>query len=434
MKRWLSAHALRATEFSYAVLTLFALTQGPVYRLWSNSALETDRLPNPSLPHAYFATFAALQLPAVALLSRRLNRGWLRARGNQALVAFTMWMVISVGWSTFSRQTLPEVVALTLTTAFGLYLAVSFSPQQFWAVIASAMAIGVGLSWLAVMRLWDGAVNFQQDYWVGIYYNRNSLAPVAAVAIIAAVGAVVTTCDAIRTNRRVSTASWFIGGLVLSTYAGIELWQSESQTSPTALLIALCATAMWLAILWVTRKFKVFSWARPFAASIAFLAAAVVLLFALQFVGGFGGVSSEVATLNSRRNLWSLSWSGVQEKPLFGWGWMAAWWTDEFFGESSSWSTWGSGWSHNGYHDVLLGGGTIAGILFFGYLWFATRSVSHHSIVSAAPRLILAGFALAASTQESFFVGSHFVWALLVAALAPIRAAGSSGEGNSSAS
>jgi O-antigen ligase len=168
---------------------------------------------------------------------------------------------------------------------------------------------------------------------------------------------------------------------------------------------------------------------RPFAASIAVLIAGVILFIALQVVGGFGGVSSEVATLNSRRNLWSLSWAGIQEKPWFGWGWMAAWQTDEFFGESSSWLTWGSLWSHNGYHDVLLGGGSIAGVLFLGYLWFATRSFSQYPVQFTAPRLTLAGFALVASTQESFFIGSHFVWALLVAALAPIRAVSRLGEG-----
>jgi O-antigen ligase len=272
------------------------------------------------------------------------------------------------------------------------------------------------------MRLWDGAVNFQQDYWVGIYYNRNSLAPVTAVAVIASVGAVISTWGIVRTSRRLLAAFSLIGGLTLSTFAGIELWQSKSQTSPIALAIALGAVTLWMVIRLLTRRARLFSSARPYSASIAFLLTGIVLFFALQFVGDVGGVSSEIVTLNSRRNLWSLSWMGVQEKPWFGWGWMAAWWTEEFFGESSSWSTWGSRWSHNGYHDVLLGGGWIAGSLLLAYLWFVTRSLSQYTFQDVAPRLTLAGFALAASTQESFFTGSHFIWALLIAALAPGRA------------
>jgi hypothetical protein len=35
--------------------------------------------------------------------------------------------------------------------------------------------------------------------------------------------------------------------------------------------------------------------------------------------------------------------------------------------------------------------------------------------------MALAVFVLAAATQESFFVGSHFLWALLVASLAVAR-------------
>ena len=422
MKRWSSAQLLRAAEFSYAVVVLFALTQGPIYRLWSNSALEIDRLPNPSVPHAYLATFVALQLPAMALWIRRLNHGWLRDRGNQALVIFTAWMAASVVWSTYARQSLPEVVSLVMTTSFGLYLAASFSTRQFWAVIASAMAAGVGLSWLAVMRLWDGAVNFQQDYWVGIYYNRNSLAPVTAVAIIAAVALVVVMLSRTRRSSQTMVVITLIAAVTLAVYAAIELWNSESQTSPLAMLVSTCTVAVFLLARFIFSKASWLARIRPYSASLVVLAAGVVLFCALQFVAGFGGVSSEVATLNSRRNLWSLSWSGVLEKPLLGWGWMAAWWTDEFFVDRSWWATWGSGWSHNGYHDVLLGGGAVAGVLFFVYLWFATRSLSKDAIQSAAPRLLLAVFVLAAATQESFFIGSHFVWALLVASLAPTRA------------
>jgi O-antigen ligase len=422
MKRWSSAQLLRATEFVYATLALFALTQGPVYRLWSDSASEIDRLPSPSVPHAYFATFVALQLPAMALWFRRLDHSWLRVRGNQALVALTVWMVASVGWSTFARQSLPEVISLVLTTSFGLYLAASFSSRQFWVVIASAMAIGVGMSWLAVMRLWEGAVNFQQDYWVGIYYNRNSLAPVTAVAIVAAFALVTGMLSRAWVASRISVVVTLVGGGALATYAGIQLWKSGSQTSPLALLVAIGTAAVFLLIRFVFSKVSLLVKFRPYSASLVLLAGAVALFVALQFIGGFGGVSSEVATLNSRRSLWSLSWSGVLEKPWLGWGWMAAWWTDEFFVDRSWWATWGSGWSHNGYHDVLLGGGVVAAGLFFCYLWFTTRSLGEAPPQSAVPRLLLATFVLTAATQESFFIGSHFVWALLIASLAPTRA------------
>ena len=182
MKRWTGAQLLSATELAYATLALFTLTQGPVLRMWSQSAELTGELPNPSISHAQFSTYVAIQLPALALVAHRIGAQWFRERANQALVVFVSWLGLTVLWSSFARQSLPEFVALALTTAFGVYLATSFSRRQFWWLLASAMAIGVGISWFAIMRLWDGAVNFQEDYWVGIYYNRNSLALVAAVA------------------------------------------------------------------------------------------------------------------------------------------------------------------------------------------------------------------------------------------------------------
>jgi len=52
-------------EFVYAVIALFALAQGPVYRLWSGSAESLVVSAKTSLPHVYFATFVAVQPPAL---------------------------------------------------------------------------------------------------------------------------------------------------------------------------------------------------------------------------------------------------------------------------------------------------------------------------------------------------------------------------------
>jgi len=46
--------------------------------------------------------------------------------------------------------------------------------------------------------------------------------------------------------------------------------------------------------------------------------------------------------------------------------------------------------------------------------WSAT---SHSAIRVGSLDMLLAAFVVVAATQESFFVGSHFLWALLVAAL-----------------
>ena len=410
---------LRTAEVSYATLALFALTQGPVYRVWSDSNSRLDILPNPSPQHAFFATFVAVQLPAVVLWFRRVNTDWLRDRVNQVLVALLGWLGLSVAWSTFARQSLPEFVALVLTTCFGLYLATSFSRRELWWIILSAMALGVGVSWISVMRLWDGAVNLQNDYWVGIYGNRNSLAPVAAVALLASVVVISFVRERSAPNwlRTVTLAV----PAVLLVFAAIEVWRSGSQTSPVALAVAVVAGVVWLVVRTVASRFGMLRTLRHHAAPITLALLAVFAVVALRQIGDAANISGDAATFNSRRALWSVNWSGFLEKPWLGWGWMAARFNPEFFKQGTWWAAVETQWSHNGYHDLLLGGGVFAAVLFALYLWMSSSRFDRMPVSVALPRLALVVFVLAAATQESFFVGSHFLWALLIASLAAAR-------------
>lgn len=116
-----------------------------------------------------------------------------------------------------------------------------------------------------------------------------------------------------------------------------------------------------------------------------------------------------------------MNWSGFLEKPWLGWGWMAARFNPQFFKQGTWWAAVETQWSHNGYHDLLLGGGVLAAVLFVLYLWMSSRRFDRMPVSVALPRLALVAFMLAAATQESFFVGSHFLWALLIASLAGAR-------------
>jgi len=419
MNRWSGAQFWRATEFAYAILALFALTQGPVYRLWSQSALLVDSLPSPSIPHAYFATFVAVQLPAVVLLARRAPGSWFALRSNQALVALLAWLGLSVLWSSFARHSLPEFVALVLSTVFGVYLATSFSPRQFWVVVASAMALGVGVSWVAVMRLWDGAFNFQEGYWIGIYFNRNSLAPVAAVAMIAAVGLVVTAWQPTKDGAQKQLIVAAVPAATLFAFSAIELWQSESQTSPLAIVTALLVCLLWLFLRRLSgRNSRLSSLLGP-SAGVTLVITAVAMFVALRLGVLVGGVETATTAFNQRSGLWSISWEGFRQKPWLGWGWLAAW-RDPLFllsMDEPTWMAWGFEWSHSGYFDLLLGGGVPAAVLFAAFVWLGSQHLSQSRDTDGLGGLLLVAYVLAAATQESFFIGSHFLWALLVAGL-----------------
>jgi O-antigen ligase len=384
--------------------------------MWSESNSRLDILPNPSPQHAYFATFVAVQLPPVVLWFRRVNIDWLRDRANQVLVALLGWLGLSVAWSTFARQSLPEFVALCFTTIFGLYLATSFSRRELWWIILTAMTLGVGVSWISIMRLWDGAVNLQNDYWIGIYGNRNSLAPVAAVALLAAVVVVSFARDRSAPNwSRILTLAV---PAALVVFAAIEMWRSGSQTSPAALCLAALVCLIWSASRMIVIRVDKLRVLSGHVAQLVLTVFSVLAFLAIRFSSGSNARDGEAGIFNSRRALWSVNWSAFLEKPWLGWGWMAARYNPDFFGLGEWWVAFETQWSHNAYHDLLLGGGLLAAVIFALYLWMSSRRFDRIPVSVALPRLALVVFVLAAATQESFFVGSHFLWALLVASLA----------------
>ena len=271
---------LRAAEVGYATAVLFALTQGPVYRLWIESSSSLTTSPQTSMPHIHFATFVAVQLPAVMLLLQRIPTGWFRERRTQALLALMVWLGCSVMWSTLARFSLPEYVSLILTTSVGLYLAVSFTPNVLWRIVAVAMSWGLVASLTAVVRDWELSRNFNEAYWIGIYFNRNSLAPVAAVALLAVVGVTLTN----KSWKGVKGAVVITVTTALAVLAGVMLWRAESRTSPLALGVAVFALGGWMAMRYLFGKFG--STNARYSSSLSIAVVAVMTFVGLRWIGG----------------------------------------------------------------------------------------------------------------------------------------------------
>ena len=414
MSRWSMQQLLRAGEVMYATTTLFLLTQGPVYRLWSMSATYVPISPQPSVLHVYFATFTAAQIPALVILSRNINSTTFQARSFRCLVGLVSWLGLSLFWSMFARQSVPEFVALVMTTCFGVYLATRFTSTVIWWIVAVAMLLGMLLSGFAIWKNWDLATSVEEGYWAGIYFNRNSLAPVAAVALVATVGVFANSLKMSGVRRTLIVAF-----CVFTSFFAITLMAgARSRTSPFALSVAVIVVLVWKTSHWfVARSSRISQW-RVHSLPVTVLVVGVAVFLVIRVVGGLLSVSGKTATFNSRGALWSVSWTGFLEKPLHGWGWMAAWRTPDFFRQGEWWELWNTEWSHNGYHDILLGGGIPAAVLFAGFLWFGLREVGSKLPQSESlATVLLVGFVLTAATQESFFIGSHFLWALLIAGL-----------------
>ena len=403
----------RWCEYAYVVVLLFALTQGPVLSMWFASSTQGQT----NAVSAQLLTFIAVQIPALILLGyRRVPRSSLIGPVG-LLGVFCGWMWLSTLWATLGQHTIVEATTLFVTFLTGVYLARSFSLLEQLILVVVAMQPGLLWSRYAIANDWSNSVD-QNGNWVGIYFNRNSLAPVAMVSCLAA--SALLWIVVMRRGKKwpVTLIAMLIDTIL---FGAVMLFHSRSNTSVGGAVVFGAVWAFWTVVRSLLRRRRITSellhkFVYPF-----FVAGTTVLTLATvrlqSVVLSFFG---ETIDFNGRSAIWHYSWTGFLERPLIGWGWMSAWRTPPFMRRDLWWSFVNTGWSHSGYMDVLLGGGIIAAILFIGVVvWSGYRYLDSADKETAAqwtPAIMF--FVLATATQESFFTGDHFLWLLFVAAVA----------------
>jgi len=401
-------------EHLYAIGLIFTLTQGPVYKVWRTAEFYTPVPINPT----WQATFLAVQIPALMLLARRGTKREFSTGPFVILAALLMWMMLSVSWTNLSRYASIDAVALVVTAGAGLYIGNRFSSRQFIVLLSVAMQLGVILSYFAVKRMWSESIDAEGN-WTGIYFNRNSLGPVAMVGLV--------------TGLLIAAGLWRARGLpfrsqllsligLMIVLDGVVYFRSGSSTSVGAATVAIVVGVVWLIVgRWqrtsLTPVQSVGRIVYPVFVGFSLLVAWVGFRYQTSIIGWFG----KADFFNGRSALWHFSWTGFLDKPIIGWGWRTAWSTPEFLKRDLWWTTAEATWSHNAYLEVLLGGGIVGGALFVGYvLWSGMRLVP---LVVSTPvevwRFAMATFILVACTQEVFVIGNHFLWLTLVAVLTP---------------
>ena len=404
---------VRWCEYVYVVVLLFALTQGPVLSMWFASSIDgqTDAV------SAQLLTFIAVQMPALVLLGyRRVPRSSLI--GPVGLLGlFCGWMWLSTVWATLGQHTIIEATTLCITFLTGVYIARSFSLLEQLILVVVAMQPGLLWSRYAIANNWNNSVD-QNGNWVGIYFNRNSLAPVAMVSCLAA-SALLWIVVMRRGKKWPITLIVILVDVIL--FGAVMLFHSRSNTSVGGAVVFAAVWAFWTVVRSLMRRKRINSDVLHRLVYPIYIAGATLLTWATvrlqSVVLSFFG---ETIDFNGRSALWRYSWIGFLERPFLGWGWMSAWRTPNFFKHDQWWTITNTGWSHSGFMDVLLGGGVFAGlVLIAALLWGGYRHLEFATTETAAqwtPAIMF--FVLATATQESFFVGNHFLWLLFVAAVA----------------
>jgi O-antigen ligase len=362
------------------------------------------------------ATYFVFQIPALVLVSRQ--KFTMRdARGPLGLLAiFCVWLVATTLWATNGQHSAVESVSLLTTFICGVYFAKRFTLTEKLAVIVVAMQPGLLLSRYAIANDWNMSQS-GEGFWVGIYFNRNSLAPVAMVSVVSALALLyvvfIKRDDKLRIYKLCVLANVVLFGLVVAV-------RTQSNTPFGGLVTFVAVLSFWEVArrsplrkhLGDTRQTN-----KVYAGFIAL--AALCSWFAIQFQSKVLQAFGETVTFNGRSEIWKYSWNGFLERPLLGWGWLSAWRSWAFMRMDLWWTVEGVSWSHNAYLDLLLGGGVLAVLLFAAaVLWGVYRLVptDTENPIGSWP-IAFVFFYLAVCTQESFIIGNHFLWMLFVALL-----------------
>jgi O-antigen ligase len=403
---------LRWTEYAYAAALIFVLTQGPVLSMWFASEQENAR----QALAPQLATYFVFQIPALVLVSRQ--KFTMRdARGPLGLLAiFCVWLVATTLWATNGQHSAVESVSLLTTFICGVYFAKRFTLTEKLAVIVVAMQPGLLLSRYAIANDWNMSQS-GEGFWVGIYFNRNSLAPVAMVSVVSALALLyvvfINRDDKLRIYKLCVLANVVLFGLVVAV-------RTQSNTPFGGLVTFVAVLSFWE----VARRSPLRKYLsdtrqtnKVYAGFIAL--AALCSWFAIQFQSKVLQAFGETVTFNGRSEIWKYSWNGFLERPLLGWGWLSAWRSWAFMRMDLWWTVEGVSWSHNAYLDLLLGGGVLAVLLFAAaVLWGIYRLVpSNRGNATQSWPIAFIFFYLAMCTQESFIIGNHFLWMLFVAVL-----------------
>jgi len=403
---------LRWTEYAYAATLLFFLTQGPVLSMWFASEQQNAR---PALA-PQIATYFLVQIPALVLVSRQkftLRDVW----GPLGLLAILcMWLTATTLWATNGQHSAVESVSLMMTFVCGVYFAKRFTLNEKLTIIVVAMQPGLLLSRYAIAHDWDFSTSIE-GFWVGIYFNRNSLAPVAMVSVVSALALLyvvyLNKADRFRIYKLCILADIMIFGFVI-------VLRTRSNT-PFGGLIAFAAVFAFWEVLRKSPLRKQLNNVKQIRKVHSGFIALVVMCswFAIQFQSKVLRAFGETVDFNGRSEIWKYSWNGFLDRPFLGWGWMSAWRSWAFMRMDFWWTVEGVMWSHNAYLDVLLGGGLFAvAVLVAAVVWGSYRLIPSQieNPINSWP-IAFVFFYLAMCTQESFIIGNHFLWMLFVAVI-----------------
>lgn len=339
-----SLSALRNRSLTVALaLLLLLVTKGPLFHLRLEAAPVTmDFIDDPWVQAASVSVsmlVIILAWPARRAVLRDPLVPLVFALFSAVLVSSTLW---SVTWS----RTLEQAAMFVLGTVAALLAGVRLGRFPVLVALWFALQVGIAASLFADLRSWPLALDRNGDL-AGIYFNRNSLGPVALLGAVSSVVLAVAIVQ-YRSGRYIAV----VLGVVFAIDASVW-WRSGSLTP---LFSVVGATV----VVVIVMLFVPGSSQRPRRGlGVALGSIAVVGLVGVaaawsRFADAFG----RSTTLSGRTTIWDVVMDFVADRPVQGWGFLAIWRQPEILIALTERDRLVYE-AHSGYLEVLLGAGVV---------------------------------------------------------------------------
>lgn len=324
-----------------------------------------------------------------------------------SILLYGLYCAASTMWSVNPAVTMKKFVVLFFVGVAAYGTARFFSIRELALIFATVCLAFIAIGFLAELALGNFAPHKKHYRFIGTCHP-NSLAVYGTFGCLISI---------VYYNFKPSLNRWL---LLLFAVGIITLILTKSRTTLAA--FAFAAIATWF------MTFKPNN--RVFAVT-ASLLLMVVLGFAVVLSKTYVqsavadkmamGRTKDVSTLTGRLPLWEILVEAIEDKPLFGYGYLAYWDKAriEFLTDQLQWEI---PHGHNMYLDVLLDGGLIAFAIFLAIFASALLVTGYRSIVHYdRDSMLVFGFtvfALVHGLAESLFkLPTFLLFVLLVLVL-----------------
>jgi len=389
----------RLVQTSAAVVLLVVLSSAPYIEL---PRLLHRPLTTNSWTYLYpYWGAAVLGCIATARYIERVGMSRELRRRLIPLVAFALVTLLSTIWADQSFSLPLDTLLVVMTLFAGVWFGLALDARQ-WAI-----SLFVSLHALLLASMLE--VHYRpllgiSPYgdWVGVFGNRNTLAPMAGLAILASFGLWAT-------HRRTVVAAVGVAA------SAIDL-QVLHKTGNTTTWLSLLAAFAVLGVVGVAALVS-----RPTRGAgrvLKIMVVAITLALGATAIWLLATHSNRTTSLKDRRRVWRYLWDVSAGHRLTGYG-FGSFWRDD--AKVSPISTVDFRWdaAHNSFMEIYIGMGLIGLALVVWLLGGTAMNLyidirNRRTLLSVFPAMLFA-FLVMENMSESMILYNSLVWVLLIA-------------------